>query len=99
MTSRAGVTGTEFGGVFFTEAGARDWKRLGMVEVTISRQNANLTEVKAQMAEQVKRRGGNALVAFRYGQKAHALWQNILPMWDSESWYGSGEAAVAPSTE
>jgi hypothetical protein len=96
VTTRAGVTGTEFGGVFFTDAVPRGWKRLGAIEVTISRQNANLAEVKTQMVDQVKRRGGNALVAFRYGQKAHAWWQNILPMWDSESWYGSGEAAVSP---
>lgn len=90
--SRAGIRGTDLAGVFFTEATVADAPALGTVSVEISRQNANLDEVKRALAEKVKAAGGNALMAFTYGQKAHPWWQMLALKWDSESWHGAGVA-------
>lgn len=88
--------GTEVDGVFFTEAEPIGARILTRVKVEISRQNADLREVKAELAKKVKAVGGNALVGFRYGQKAHPWWQMFALKWDSESWYGEGTAADLP---
>lgn len=96
MERRAGVVGTLQVGVFFTEAEIPTAEDLGAVEIEISRQNANLAEVKDRMAEEVKRRGGDGLVRFKYGQRAHPWWQNFFLKWDSESWYGTGRAVRLP---
>lgn len=90
--SREGVRGTELAGVFFTEATIAGAPALGNVSVEISRQNANLGEVKRALAEKVKAAGGNALMQFTYGQKAHPWWQLLALKWDSESWHGAGVA-------
>jgi len=92
MEERFGVRGTVLGDVFFTEfaiSGARPIKHL---HVEISRQNANLIQVKEQLASQVQACGGNVLMGFRYGQKPHPWWQNLLVKWDTESWHGEGDA-------
>jgi hypothetical protein len=85
--------GNFFEGVFFTEA-SPNARLLGPVHVEISRQNSNLFEVKAQLAAQVRSRGGNALVNFRYGQRAHRGLKLLAFKWDTESWHGEGDAAL-----
>lgn len=90
--------GTEVAGVFFTEDTPSAARPIARVTVEISRQNSNLTEVKAELARKVKAAGGNALISFRYGQKAHPWWQMLALKWDSESWYGEGTAAVLPQS-
>ena len=96
MERRSGVVGTVAEGVFFTEADIVGVKRLVSVEVELAKQNADLVAVKREMARRVKACGGNALIQFKYGQRAHKWWENLLPKWDSESWHGSGVAAVLP---
>jgi hypothetical protein len=86
--------GTFMGGVFFTEHPAPEVPRLGRVDTEISRQNADLNAVKAALAEQVARLGGNALVGFRYGQRAHRGMELLAFKWDTESWYGEGDAVA-----
>jgi hypothetical protein len=97
MESRCGVSGTVEGGVFFTESDVAGARQLGSVNVEISRQNSNLSEVKAELAAQVRARGGNALVRFKYGQRAHPWWQMLALKWDSESWHGEGLAVLLPA--
>lgn len=92
METRFGVRGLTSDGVFFTEdaiAGANPIKR---VSVEISRQNSNLTEVKSQMAREALAAGANAIMNFRYGQRKHSWLQLVAFKWDTESWYGEGEA-------
>ena len=92
---RHGVTGTLHEEVFFTEARLPDAKVLGPVKIEISRQNANLTMVKERMAAQARAFGATTIQGFRYGQRAHNWWQKAFSFkWDTESWYGEGEACL-----
>jgi hypothetical protein len=99
LISRYGVHGSEFDTVFFTEAqaisGARD---LGEVRVTVGGQNKDLRHVKARLAKEVLRLGGNALIQFAYGQRGNPWWQSFGAV-DSEHWYGSGRAVVTVGSE
>jgi hypothetical protein len=91
----AGIKGTYFDGIFFTDEPV-DQCRLSPrpFKVEISRQNANLHQIKQRLAMQVRKAGGNALVGFRYGQRSHGILQQVLTFkWDTESWHGEGYPA------
>lgn len=94
--SRYGVTGSEVDGVFFTEVrsieGARD---LGEVKVKVGGQNKDIRAVKSELAKKVQALNGTALVGFSYGQRGNS-WLDSLGWFDSEHWYGSGRAVIAP---
>ena len=94
MERRHGVTGTVQDGVFFTEH-AVDGEDLGPVSVEVTRQNANLFEVKSQMAMRARAQGADVIARFEYGQKKNGLafWR-----WDSEHWYGRGQVIRAPKS-
>lgn len=94
MQEQFGVMGNWHDGVFFTEGAVQGAvTNLGAVSAEISRQNANLTEVKSQLAAQAKRKGANVIQQFTYGQKAHKWWEQVFTLkWDTESWHGSGQA-------
>jgi N-glycosylase/DNA lyase len=92
---RYGVRGSEADGVFFTETAAIEGARvLGEVEVKIGGQNKDIRDIKRELAKRVIAKGGNALVAFRYGQQGNSWWQSF-GLFDSEHWYGSGIAVTA----
>jgi len=92
MEDRYGVKGTVTEGVFFTEQAIPGRPVLRRVQVEISRQNANLVEVKRKLASEVKASGGNALANFSYGQRKHNWLDYVLSFkWDTESWYGEGD--------
>ena len=92
MTTRGGVAGNEVDGVFFTEASSIPGaEELGELKVKINGQNKDLRAVKAELARRVKGKGGNALVAFTYGQRGNAWWQSFGAV-DAEHWYGNGRA-------
>lgn len=97
MIERAGVVGTEVDGVFFTESGPPPGLQvLGPIAISKNRQNWDLSKIKQAMAAEATRLGGNAVVSFRYGQRSHKWYQLLLPRWDTEGWYGEGDAAVLP---
>ena len=78
--------------MFFTEA-KMNVPSIRRIAVEISRQNSNLDAVKSQMAAKARSAGANAIVGFAYGQRAHPWWKQFLSFkWDSESWYGEGDA-------
>ena len=94
MEELAGARGNWHQGVFFTEdvVQAAAHPR-GRIQVEISRQNSNLTEVKNEMARQAKAKGANVIQNFQYGQKAHKWWELVFTFkWDTESWHGAGDA-------
>ncbi len=94
---RYGVRGSEADGVFFTEAPSIAGARvLGEVNVKIGGQNKDIRDIKRELAKRVRQKGGNALVAFKYGQHGNSWWQSF-GLVDSEHWYGSGVAVVAPA--
>jgi hypothetical protein len=90
---RYGTKGTLFDGVFFTDnpiAGATVAQHL---KVEISRQNADLSEVKTRLAQKAKGIGATSIMNFRYGQRKHTWWKQAFTLkWDTESWYGEGDA-------
>ena len=96
-----GMPGTEFEGVFFTESPPPPGTQV-LREVTAkrNRQNSNLTEIKSSLAQQAVAVGANAVVLFRYGQRAHKWWEQAFTFrWDSEAWYGEGKAVQLPISD
>ena len=92
---RQGLRGTIAGGVFFTEHVSESARVIRHIHVEISRQNSNLTEIKAKMALEAKAAGASAIMGFRYGQKKHEWWEQVLTFkWDTESWHGEGDATI-----
>ena len=95
MEGAFGTTGTHCDGIYFAETPIPGAARKRRVSVEISRQNANLGEVKRRLAREARTAGANAIANFRYGQRAHKWWTHILEFkWDSESWYGEGDAVL-----
>jgi hypothetical protein len=93
MDIRFGVRGTVYDGVFFTEAHIPGTKVIRHLNVEISRQNADLSEVKQRLAAGAHDCDGTAIMNFRYGQKKHHSWELLFTFkWDTESWHGSGDA-------
>jgi hypothetical protein len=91
---RYGVRGSEADGVFFTDSAAIDGARvLGEVKVKLGGQNKDIRDVKRELAKAVVKKGGNALVGFKYGQQGNSWWQSFGWV-DSEHWYGSGIAVL-----
>jgi len=93
MENRFGVKGSLCNDVFFTESAVSGAAVLRHLSVEISRQNANLTEVKQRLAEQARNLGATVVMNFRYGQKKHQWWELVFTFkWDTESWHGEGDA-------
>jgi hypothetical protein len=94
MEEFSGVFGNWHQGIFFTESSVRVTAHpCGRIQVEISRQNSNLTEVKNRMASQAAAKGANVIQNFVYGQKAHKWWETVFTFkWDTESWHGAGDA-------
>src|SRR5437667_7128935 len=93
METRFGVRGTVCDEVFFTESSIPTATPIRHLHVEISRQNANLLEVKQQLAHQAQAAGATAIMNFRYGQKKHQWWELVFTFkWDTESWHGEGDA-------
>jgi hypothetical protein len=83
VIERFGARGTIWEEIFFTDAetvaGAAP---LGEVSVKCYGQNKDLRDVKKELAKRVRSKGGDALIAFKYGQRARFL--------GGDEWYGSG---------
>lgn len=94
MFNRAGLSGNEVHGIFFSEGFAPPGvKVIRRISVSRNRQNSNLNEIKTMMAKYARSAGANAIVGFKYGQRSHKWWQLVFTFkWDSEAWYGEGDA-------
>lgn len=88
-----GCRGYIFQGVFFTEGYPESASSLQGVETSSNVQNTNLDWLRERLATQVKALGGNALVGFKYVQKANVF------SFSSVSWKASGIAAVIQNLE
>ena len=86
------MKGTTYNGIFFTENSILDTRILQHLKIEISRQNSDLSKVKEQLSLQAKSLGANAIMNFRYGQRAHSIPELFKFKWDTESWYGEGDA-------
>ncbi len=83
--------GNYSGGIYFTEGGEiRVRQTLGRERVESKRMNSNLAELKMKLAEKARRKGGNAVIDYKYGQK-----RTLLSIWDDTMWYAEGVVVVA----
>ena len=94
MVERAGLSGNEVDGIFFSEGYAPPGVIvIRKISVSRNRQNSNLNEIKSMMAREARSAGANSIVGFKYGQRSHKWWQLVFTFkWDSEAWYGEGDA-------
>ena len=84
--------GTFLADVYFTEGSLQDGASLGLCLSKSNIQNTNLDTLKADLAKQVKLKGGNVLSSFTYVQKANFF------SFSSVSWEAKGFAMkVDPS--
>ena len=83
-----GCRGYLFQGVFFTEGVPAVAQSISEVAATSNVQNTNLDWLREKLASQVKSSGGNALIGFRYVQKANVF------SFSSVSWNADGTAAL-----
>jgi hypothetical protein len=91
-----GARGTMHRGVFITEQ-ELPGEDLGVLSVSIGRQNADLGQIKEQLAAKAVAQGANAIARLSYGQRKHGAGQLINPLrWDTESWFGEGQALRVP---
>lgn len=91
-----GARGTMHRGVFITEQ-ALPGEDLGPLSVAIDRQNADLGQIKEQLAAEAVALGANAVALLSYGQRKHGPGQLMNPFrWDTESWFGEGQALRVP---
>lgn len=88
-----GHRGYIFQGVFFTEGYPEVASPLGQCSTSSNVQNTNLDWLRERLAEQVRSKGGNALIGFTYVQKAN-VWS-----FSSVSWNASGTAATIPNLD
>ena len=91
MDELGGLKGNFHNGIFFSEqsCGAQT---LITISVKKNRQNFSVTQIKDMMVVEAKSAGANAIVDFKYGQKAHKWYQQIGLKWDTEAWFGEGRA-------
>lgn len=88
-----GCRGYIFQGVFFTEGFPESATSMQQCETSSNVQNTNLDWLREKLATQVKAFGGNALIGFKYVQKANVF------SFSSVSWKASGTAAIIPDLE
>jgi hypothetical protein len=88
-----GCRGYLFQGVFFTEGVPGIAKSIAEVSASSNVQNTNLDWLRERLASQVKSSGGNALIGFRYVQKANFF------SFSSVSWNADGTAALIDNLE
>ena len=93
---------TKHNGVYFIEGSPDSYKSLGHVDIKlggalVNSQLKNLDDLKTVIAQEVIKRGGNALVKFCYGQKTGGFWKSLFQL-DRVSWYGHGDAASIDTT-
>jgi hypothetical protein len=96
VIERHGVKGTIADDVFFSEHAVSGGRLAAHIKVEISRQNGNLGQIKQKMAAQATAVGATVIANFRYGQRPHRGLRLLMPKWDTESWYGEGDALAGP---
>lgn len=57
----------------------------------------NLNDVKRKLAREVKSKGGNCLINFKYGQKS-SFWTTLIGI-DNVNWYGEGDVGRMSDVE
>ncbi len=80
--------GTYVDGIFFTEDIIDEPHQIvGAVRADSVRMNSNQSELRKKLATIVTRKGANAVMSYKYGQK-----RTLLSIWDDTKWQASGIA-------
>jgi hypothetical protein len=87
---------SEFDGVIFVEGQLPCADIIGHTKCRLHGifsqvQLKNLNDVKRRLACNVKSKGGNSLMNFKYGQKS-SFWTTLISV-DNVNWYGEGDIA------
>lgn len=85
-----GLSGHYFEDIFFTEQDVTGVTRLAKCNASSNVQNTHIDKLKRQIAEQARKVGANAVVNFRYAQRATVF------SFSSVTWDASGEAVFIP---
>jgi uncharacterized protein YbjQ (UPF0145 family) len=89
MESRFGLLGYSHDGIFFSEGAAPPQGTVkGRVKATSGQQNLNIDTLKSRLASHAKARGANAVVEFKYAQRANAF------TFSSTEWRAEGVAML-----
>lgn len=85
-------------GVYFVEGAPEGVRRIAPVStridgVFVNAQLKSLDDIKVVMAREARRKGGNAVVDFKYGQKQRSFWESLFSL-DDVRWEASGTVAV-----
>ena len=86
---RFGTEGLDVDGIWFTPTTISNSQLIKSLKVTSDRQNTPLSELRRNLANQVKAAGGNALTNYRYKQTA-TVWS-----FSSVRWIAEGDAVTA----
>jgi hypothetical protein len=89
IVERFGTEGLDVDGVWFTPKTIANSQLIKSLRVTSDRQNTLLSELRRNLANQVKAAGGNALTNYRYKQTA-TVWS-----FSSVRWVAEGDAVTA----
>ena len=73
MEARFGLLGYSHDGIFFSENPASNGTVRGKVKASSGQQNLNIDKLKSKLASFAKARGANAVVEFKYSQRANAF--------------------------
>lgn len=84
-----GTEGLDIDGIWFTPGDIKNSQLIKSLKVTSDRQNTLLSELRNNLAHQVKLVGGNALTNYRYKQTA-TVWS-----FSSVRWVAEGDAVTA----
>ena len=85
-------------GICFVEGIPSDTRHIAPISTKIDGFSSNeqlksLDDIKVAMASATKRKGGNAVVAFKYGQKQKSFWRSLFSL-DDVRWEASGMIAI-----
>lgn len=88
---------SEYDGVFFVEGTPVNATVIRNISTVLDGAFSNaqlktLDDVKREMASHVKNNGGNAVVAFKYGQRSGGFWHCLFSL-DNVHWFGEGKIA------
>lgn len=90
-------------GIYFVEGAPAGSRRIAPISTKIDGMFSNaqlksLDDIKAAMASEARRKGGNAIIDFKYGQKQRSFWGSLFSL-DDVRWEASGAVAtINPAT-
>jgi len=88
---------SEYDGILFVEGHPENAKIICHVEAKLhgiftQPHLKTLDDVKKKIVGDVKSKGGNSLINFKYGQTS-SFWSTLIGI-DNICWYGSGDVAI-----